>query len=106
VVDHEIHEDADIALPGLVGEAAEVIEGSEPGVDPEVVGDVVTVVLARRGVEREKPDGGDAQVDKVVHGIDDALEIADTVAVAIAEGGDIDDVENCLVEPFGEMRLA
>jgi hypothetical protein len=96
----------DIALFRFVGEAAEVIEGSEPGVDAEVVGDVVTVVLARRGVEGEKPDGSDAQIDKVVHGIDDALKIADAVAVAIAEGGDIDDVENCLVEPFGEVRLA
>jgi hypothetical protein len=106
VVDREIHEDADFALFRFIDKAAEVIKGSEPGVDTEVVGDVVTVILARRGVEGEKPDGGDAQIDKVVHGIDDALEIANAVAVAIPKGGDIDDVENCLVEPFGEVRLA
>jgi hypothetical protein len=106
VVDREIHKDADIALLCLTGEATEVIEGSEPGVDTEVVGDIVAVVLAGRRIERKQPDGVDAEIDQVVHGVDDALEVTDPVAVAIAEGGDIDDVENCLVEPFGEVRLA
>ena len=45
---------------------AKVAQRAVVGVDARVVGDVVAVVAQRRGVERQQPDGGDAEVVQVV----------------------------------------
>ena len=45
-----------------VEELLEVVERAVVRVDVGVVGDVVAVVLERRRVERQQPDGGDAEV--------------------------------------------
>ena len=69
--------------------------------DAAVVGDVIAVVTARRGVEGQQPDGGDAQLGDVVELLQQALEVADAVIVGIEEGLDVQLVDDSVFVPQG-----
>jgi len=47
---------------GFDDEAAEILHGAEIGVDRAIVGDIVAVVPAGRGIERQQPKRGDAKL--------------------------------------------
>ena len=89
VVEHELADDAEAAAVRLGEERADVGQGPVVGVDAGVVGGVVAVVAARRREEGEQPEGGDAEVDEVVELLRQAPEVADPVAVAVAERADV-----------------
>ena len=85
VVDDVVHDDADAALLGLGDHAVEVGHGAVFGIDGGVVGDVVAVVDAGRGIHGRDPDGVDAEVVEVVEARGDAVDVADAVAVGVLE---------------------
>jgi hypothetical protein len=62
--------------------------------DVVVVGDVVAVIASRRGVERQQPDGVDAEVLDVVEPLGKAAKVADAVLIAVVEGTDVDLVDD------------
>ena len=66
VVDDEVDDHADAALLGAVRELDEVAERAVARIDVVVVGDVVAVVAAGRGLERHQPDRGDAEPVQIV----------------------------------------
>ena len=68
---------------GLLEQAAEIVQRAEGRVDRGVVGDVVAAVAHRRGIKRQQPDRGDAQVAQVVELADQPGKVADAVAVRI-----------------------
>ncbi len=81
VVDHQLGDHLQPAPVRLADEEAEVADRAVRRVDVHVVGDVVAVVAQRRRIERQQPDGGDAEVAQVVELLRQPAEIADTVAV-------------------------
>ena len=99
VVEDQLGDDLEPLPAGLAHEGPEVAETSVAGVDPLVLSDVVPVVLERRGVERKEPDGGDAEVLKVVQLLDQAAEVADAVVVAVVEGLDVHLVDDGVLVP-------
>ena len=101
VVDDEFDEDLHVALVGGGEEALEVVDGAVAGVDLGVVGDVVAVVAEWRGVERQKPEAGDAEVLEIVEARDEAGEVADAVAVGVLEGADVELVDDGVFVPEG-----
>jgi hypothetical protein len=50
-----------------------------------IIGDVVAVVAARRGIERQQPYHVNPEIDDIVEFRDQAFEVADAIAVAVAE---------------------
>ena len=109
VVDDVVHDDADIALASFGDEVVEVGHGSVGGVDGGVVGDIVAVVDAGRGIHRSDPDGVDAEGLQIVEAGGDAFDVADAVAVGILKTARVDLVENRVTPPFlldgGAFRL-
>ncbi len=97
VVDHEIDDHADAALPAAMGELDEIAERAVARIDAVIVGDVVAVVPARRGLERHQPDRGDAEAMQIVEPAQQALEIADAVAVGVHVGADGEAIENAFL---------
>ena len=67
----------------LADEVAEIAHRAVGRVDGHVVGDVVPVVLQRRGIEGQHSDGRDAEVGKVRRHLGEPGEVAHTVAVGI-----------------------
>jgi hypothetical protein len=84
---------------GLAHEPLEVGHGAVRRVDVGVVGDVIAVVAPGRWVERQQPDGGDAQVLEVVELLRQAAEVAHAVAVAVEERADVGLVDDGVLVP-------
>jgi hypothetical protein len=101
VVDHEVDDQADAALPELEAEVGEVAEAAEAGIDGVVVGDVVAVVEVGRGMEGLQPDAVHPQVLQVVDALGQAREVADPVAVRVHEGLDVEIVDDGVLVPHG-----
>ncbi|MGY3078449.1 hypothetical protein ACVWZZ_004857 [Bradyrhizobium sp. LM6.10] len=99
VVDHEVDDDADAALLAAMGEFDEIAQRAVTGIDAVIVGDVVAVVAARRGLERHQPDRGDAEPVQIIEPTQQSLEIADAVAVGIHIGADGQAIEHAVLVP-------
>ena len=98
VIDHEVDDDADAALLAAVGEFDEVAQRAVARIDAVIVRDVVAVVLAGRGLERHQPDRGDAEAVQIIQPPQQALEIADAVAIGVhigADGKAVEDARSC-----------
>lgn len=85
VVHHEVHHDPDAPLVRLGQQQVELVERAEQRIDVLVVGDVVAVVVLRRGVDRREPDHVDSEIGEVAEPRADAAEVADAVAVRVGE---------------------
>ena len=99
VVDHEFGDDPQAATLGLDDEAAKILHGPEIGIDVAVVGDVVAVVPAGRGIERQQPQDGDAELLEIAELFGQPGEIADAVIVAVGEGLDVKLIDDGVLVP-------
>jgi hypothetical protein len=105
VVRDDVEHDADPALARGRDEPVEVVERAEVGVDGGVVGDVVAPVDVRRPGDRVQPDRVDPELGEVVEPGRDARQVADPVAVRVAERARVDLVEDGLLPPGHHATL-
>ena len=99
VVHDELGDHLEVAPVRLADEVPEVVARAVRGVDVVVVGHVVAVVAHRRRVERQQPDGGDAEVLDVVEPLGQAAEVADAVVVGVEERLHVQLVDHRVLEP-------
>src|SRR5690242_19031782 len=99
MVDNKIDDDPNAALLGAVGELDEVAERAVAGIDLVVVGDVIAVIAAGRGLERQQPDRVDAKAVDVIEPAQQALEIANTIAVGVHEGANREAIDDSILVP-------
>jgi hypothetical protein len=99
VVDDQLGDHLEVAAVGLGQQALEVGQRAVVGVDRGVVGDVVAAVAHRRWIERQQPQRGDAEILQVVEPVDQPGQVADAVAVAVAEAAQVQLVDHRLLEP-------
>ncbi|KAJ6445398.1 hypothetical protein O9K51_00157 [Purpureocillium lavendulum] len=99
VVDDEVEEDAQAA--GVAGgdEGLGVGERAVGRVDGAVVGHVVAHVALGAGEDGRQPDGRGAEVADVVEPRRDARDVAEPVAVGVAEAGRVDLVDDGVLPP-------
>src|SRR5437763_16294116 len=64
-----------------------------------IVGNVVSIVLKRRGIEWQKPYGGNAEILKVIELLRQSREIADAIIVAVVERAHMDFVNDRVLVP-------
>jgi hypothetical protein len=89
MVQHQLGDHLQTAVMRLLQEDLEVAQRAVGRVNVGVVGDVVAVVLERRGVERKQPDRGNSQILQVVQLRCQAAEVADAIVVAVGERADV-----------------
>src|SRR5262249_30173348 len=99
VVDHEFSDDAQSAPLRLLHEAAKFLHGPEVWIDTPIIGDVVAVVTTRRWIERQQPQGGDAEVLQIIKAFRQSGEIANAVIVAIGKSLDVKLVDDGVLIP-------
>ena len=104
VARHEVDQDPQAQAVGLLEHPVEVVERAEDRVDVAVVGDVVAIVLHRALEEGRDPDRVHAQRGHVVEPLNDAREVADAVAVGIAEAARVDLVDHRTPPPVVPAR--
>ena len=99
MVDHQF---GDHPYAPVMGGADEFLElGHRPvvGTDVAIFGDVVAVVLAGRGIERQQPDGVDAEARHVIELGVKARQVADAVVVGVEERLDVQLVDDGVFVP-------
>ncbi len=99
VVDDEVGDHPHAAVAGRADQLDDVAERAQPGVDAVEVDDVVAVVAVRGGEERHQPQAGDAESVEVVDALDEALDVAAAVAVAVGERLDVQAVDDRVLPP-------
>ncbi len=99
VIDHQVDDDLQAVVARGPRELDEVAGTPEPAVYVVEVGDVVSVVAVRGGIERVQPDRADAQRLEVVEAVGQAAEITDAVAVGVHEGLDVETVDDGILVP-------
>ena len=100
VAGDEVKQDTDALLVGSFEEGGGVLVRAVALGDLFVVAYVVTGVFKRRVKARIDPQSVAAQALDVVQLGDNALQVADTVAVGIVEALGIDFIEYCVFEPL------
>ena len=104
MVRHHIHHDSQSELVSSREQRVERLEPAVVGLDVEVVGDVVAVVVLRGRVARRQPQRVDAETGDVRQPVPDTDEIADAVTVAVGERADIDLVDDGCLPPAPRRR--
>ncbi len=66
VVHDQIDQNTNAALFCAVGKLDEIAERTVPRIDIVIVGDVVTIVSARRSLKRHQPNRGHAQSMQII----------------------------------------
>src|SRR5579862_6971593 len=99
MVDHQLRDDAQPAAVRLADEGTEISACAVLRMNVTIVGDVVAVVPARRGIERQQPDGVDAAVLDVVQPFGEPAKVADTIPVAVVESADMQLVDDGVLVP-------
>ena len=90
----------------LTGQRLEVGDGADRRMDLAELGDVVAVILQRRGINRHQPEAVDAQFLKIVQLRGQADQVAIPVSVGVVESTDIDLIEDRVLVPeaFGSRH--
>jgi len=110
VVQDEVEDDPDATRMAAVNEPLEVLQRSEPRVDPDVVGDVVAEVEIGRRVDRREPDRVDPEgarraVVQVIEVVLDARQVAEPVAGDVGEAAGIDLIDDPGTPPLGLRQI-
>ena len=79
----------------------EIMQRAVVRMDAVVIGDVVAVVFQRRRIEGQQPERRDAEVLEIIEFFGKPLEVADAVAVAVAESAHVNFVEHRVFVPLG-----
>ena len=101
VIEDQFGNDPQVAPMRLAHEGAELGARTVVRMDVAVVGDVVAVVPAGGGIERQQPHGVDAQILDVLELAREAGEIPAAVIVAVEECAYVHFVDHGVLEPQG-----
>ena len=99
VIDDQLDHHLQAAIMRRIEKALKLLDRSVARVDAHVVGDVVAIVAQGRGKEGQDPQAGHAEVLEVVELLRQPGKIADAVVVTVAEGLDVDLVDDRVLEP-------
>src|SRR5690606_38831574 len=99
VVDDQVNDDPQTALIGLVQKLDDITQRSETGIDLVVIGDIIAVILHRRGEEWHQPQAGYAEAGQVIQPASEAGEVSDPVTVGVHESLYVKAIDDCILIP-------
>ena|SRR5436305_6887257 len=99
MIDYEFGDDAQIPFMRSLQKPAEIFERAKIRINIEIIGNVVSVVAQRRGIERQQPNGSDPEFMEIIQLVDEPAKIAHAVTVAVAKGLDVQLVNDGVLIP-------
>ena len=99
VVEHQFGNHAQAPAFGFLHEILEILDVAVRRVDGIVVGNVVAIIAQRRRIKWQQPDCRHAQFFEVVQFLDQALEVADAIAIAVGKSLDVQFINDCVLVP-------
>ena len=100
VVEHQVHDDADLTLPSLSDQFIHILKRPEHGINVLIIRNIIPIVILRRAVHRRDPHRVDPQVSQIVKPPYDPPDIPDAVPVRVLEALRINLVYDCVFPPF------
>ena len=82
------------SITGRIDEIDEVADVAQPCVDVIEVGDVISIVLPRRGVDRVEPETGGSYTSDAVEPGDETPKVANAVSILVLVGVDLNGIED------------
>ena len=104
VVRHEVEQQLQSSPVDRMQQLVEIAKRSEQRLDVGVIGNVIAEIGHRRAKDRREPDGADAELDEIIQAPQDAVEIPDTVAIAVLKRAWINLINCRGSPPFGPVR--
>ncbi len=99
MIDDEFGDYLEAAPLGFDDEATEILHRAEIGIDVAIIGDVVAVIASGRRIERQQPQGGDAEFLQIAEFFGQPREITNAVIVAVGKGLDVKLIDNGVLVP-------
>src|SRR4051812_41583639 len=99
VIDDELRQHLDVTRMRGLEERLEIVDRAVRWVDRLVRRDVVAVVLERRWIEWQQPDAGGTELLNVVELLDHTAEVAEAVAIGVAERLDVQLIDDRVLVP-------
>ena len=99
MVHDQIHDQLHPALVQPIQHGPEGFHAAVFRRDVHVVGDIVPAVRSGRGIQRREPHAVDAQLLQIIQLLQYAPQIADPVAVAVAEASRPDLIKYLVLKP-------
>ena len=110
MIDRQVDYHLYAALMAEIDERLEIVHRAEVGIDRVIIGHVVLMIGRRTengrqpyALHSERSAGGGITVVKIIHPVDNALQIAYAVAVRIGERADEHLIENALITCGGRI---
>ena len=100
MVEHQVHNNADITPAGFGNERFHILHGSVQEIDIVIISNIVSVVRLGRNVEGGNPDRADSKALQVIQFGNDSLQVADAVTVGILKAPDINFIGDGFLPPF------
>ena len=85
MVDNQLCDNSQASRVSFVDKCLKILQRAVCRIYGRVVGNVVAIISERRGIEREQPNGGDAQVLQVVELLRQSAKVADAFIGAVEE---------------------
>ena len=99
MVNHQVDQHPQSALPAALGKLHEVSQGAIARIYPVVVCDIVAVIPARGGLKGHQPDSRYTHPLQVVQAAHEPRKVSDAIAVGIQVGGDRQAVNDGVLVP-------
>ena len=99
MVNHQVDQDAQSALPAALGKFHEVSQSAIAWIYPVVICDIVAIIPARGGLKRHQPYSRYTHPLQVVQATHQPWKVSNAVAVGIQVGGDRQAVNDGVLVP-------
>jgi hypothetical protein len=100
MIDHEIHHHSDAPFLGFGDEKIHVRQGPEFRIDILIIGDIIAIIGVGGFIDWGEPNDADSEVFEIIEFGENAFDIADAVAVAVAIRTRIDLINGVVTEIF------
>src|ERR1700691_389782 len=100
--DHDLH----IALVRGIQERTKIIDRAIYGMDIEIIGDVVAVVLEGREEKSQQPETSDTKILEIIHLLDQARKITYAIGVTVFERANVKLIDDRVLVPERIGRAA
>ena len=99
MVDDQVHDNSDPQAMGCRQHTVEIRHGAEISHDISVIGNIISIIIIRGGIDRAEPDDIDPKLLQIGEMLCDPVQIPDPVSVAVREGPGIDLIDDRFFPP-------
>jgi hypothetical protein len=99
MIQDQLRYHAEAAPMGLFKKSSEVLQRPIVGVNVGIVRDVVAIILQWGRIKGKQPEGGDAEILKIIQLPCEPFEVSYTVAVSVGESPDVELINDGVLIP-------